>query len=39
VFLTPGEARAVAEELLLRADFQERTEDTYVDNGVPRRRK
>lgn len=38
VHLTPAEARLVAQELLLRADFQERTPDTYVDNGVPRRK-
>lgn len=35
--LTPAEARAVAAELLLRADFQDRTPDTYLENEIPRR--
>jgi hypothetical protein len=37
--LTPDEARAVARELLLRADFQDRAPDTYLVNEIPRRRE
>ncbi len=37
VVLTPDEARAVAAELLLRADFQDRTEDTRLIDEIPRR--
>lgn len=40
VLLTPMEAREVAKELILRADFQDRTPDTYLEGreGPPRRR-
>jgi hypothetical protein len=37
VQLTPEQARIVARELLLRADHQERTEDTRLVDGIPRR--
>jgi len=38
VELTPAEARAVAEELLIRADLQDRNGRATVDrSGVPRR--
>ena len=37
VELSPGEARAVATELQLRADFQDRTSDTRLIDEVPRR--
>lgn len=34
---TPEEARALATEILLRADFQDRTPDTRLENEIPRR--
>jgi len=36
--LTPVEAREVAKELILRADFQDRTLDTFLEAEIPRRR-
>lgn len=38
--LTPAEAREVARSLILRADYQDRTPDTYADfyDGIPRRK-
>lgn len=37
--LTPDEARAIARELALRADYQDRTPDTYAGpDGIPHRR-
>lgn len=37
--LTPDEARAVARELKLRADYQDRTSDTFAGpDGIPHRR-
>ncbi len=35
--LTPEEARMVAAELVLRADFQDRTSDTSLEDEIPRR--
>lgn len=37
VELTPDEAREVARELVLRADFQDRTLDTRLVDEIPRR--
>lgn len=37
VELTPDEAREVARELILRADFQDRKPDTRMVNEIPRR--
>lgn len=37
VQLTPDEARRIAEELNLVADFQDRTPDTRLVNGWPQR--
>lgn len=37
--LTPDEARTIARELALRADYQDRTHDTYAGpDGIPHRR-
>ena len=36
--LSPDEARAVARELVLRADFQDRTHDTRLVDEILRRR-
>lgn len=35
--LTPEEARRIAQELLLVADFQDRTPDTRLVDGWPKR--
>ena len=35
--MTPAEARVVSAELALRADYQDRTPDTRLIDGVPRR--